>query len=453
MISSWIHQSLLFITQNPSYGYLFSFFISFLESLPIVGTIVPGSITMTAIGTLIGTGALPITPTFLSAIIGAFFGDFTGFLVGRLGEERIFNVWPFNKHKDWLQYGRDFFRKHGCKSVIIGRFIGPVRSAIPMIASLLGMSYFRFVIAGTCSATLWSLLYILPGYFLGRYSKEMTHAELAKWIATLLIILIIITALYIAYKAIIYGYQKHYKIRVENFWLELTQKSHFFSFFANKQQSSNALPLLLLGWLICLACFYGCWLLINSLTITHTFHNQAYIDQYIDSQQIFLQFNRLASINLFTITLASILAITATISVGLEKALQSWGIYLVIVLGCYGLLYSSSPKLFALVLENTLLWLPLAFCTFTKATSYQGKLTNIYIIYGILTLFLNGNTVILLDISINVWTLSWILSAISISLFSLLSFRLSNPDQIYYLDSIAIHTPFALCLLLLFFCF
>ena len=165
MLSQWIHQGLVYITNHPNFGYIFSFCISFLESLPIIGTIIPGSITMTAVGTLIGTGTLPLTPTILSAICGAFFGDFIGFLVGRLGEERIFSIWPFKKNKHWLEYGRSFFQKHGIKSVIIGRFIGPIRSAIPMIASLLGMSYSKFIIAGICSATLWSILYNYAWYF------------------------------------------------------------------------------------------------------------------------------------------------------------------------------------------------------------------------------------------------------------------------------------------------
>jgi membrane protein DedA with SNARE-associated domain len=208
MPSNWIHESLAYITLHPEFGYAFSFLIAFLESLPIIGTLIPGSITMMAVGTLIGTGTLAIAPTFISAIIGAFLGDFTGFLIGRLGEKRIFNIWPFKNNQHWLNHGRHFFEKYGTASVIIGRFIGPLRSAVPMVASLLGMSYSRFIAAGACSASLWSLLYILPGYIVGKYSYHLSRQELTKWIGLIILIGLILACFYGLYRLIIWIYHR-----------------------------------------------------------------------------------------------------------------------------------------------------------------------------------------------------------------------------------------------------
>ena len=50
-ITVWLHH-------NPSYALLFTFIIALLESLAIIGTIIPGSLTMTAIGILAGSNVM-----------------------------------------------------------------------------------------------------------------------------------------------------------------------------------------------------------------------------------------------------------------------------------------------------------------------------------------------------------------------------------------------------------
>jgi|GEM_PF-1728678 len=446
MISTWIHQLLTTISSNPGLGYIFSFLMSFLEALPIVGTIIPGSITMTAVGTLIGTGALPIFPTFFSAIIGAFLGDFTGFLFGRLGEERLFKIWPFNKHRNWLNTGRKFFKNHGGKSVVIGRFIGPLRSAIPMVASLLGMSYSRFIAAGLCSATLWSLLYIMPGYLLGKYSSHMTHKELAHYITITLISFAILTIIYIGYKCIIYYYKKYYQNKVNLYWQSILQKNKVINFFANKQQPGNSLPLLLLIWLVFLIIVCGFWLSCRPFMSASIANIYPSVSNYIQGNHYLLSINHLTCFNMSAAFLIIAAGLTAITSIGIRKALSSWSIYILLLIINYLLFHSDDYKLSVLIFENMLLWLPLAFCAFTKTTIYTNKLTATYFSYGVITIIVNGNTATLLNISFYTWILSYLITAIFISLFSLLSFRLTNPINNKYLDSMVIHMPYLILL-------
>src|ERR1700730_2369287 len=108
-----------FLRLHPYLGLLVTFGIALIESLPLLGTLFPGSVTMTAIGALIGAGVLPPIQTCIAAVLGAFLGDCLGLtLPGRL-HAKIRSVWPFNKLKKYLAYSETFFAKHGGKSIII----------------------------------------------------------------------------------------------------------------------------------------------------------------------------------------------------------------------------------------------------------------------------------------------------------------------------------------------
>ncbi|WP_267256847.1 LssY C-terminal domain-containing protein [Coxiella endosymbiont of Ornithodoros maritimus] len=158
---------------NPYMGILFAFLIAFTESLPLVGTVIPGSLTMSIMGILAGRGIISLEATLLWATLGALAGDTVGFFMGKYYNEHLRLIWPFKKYHKWLTLGEAFFRKHGGKSILIGRFVGPVRSSVPLIAGLLKMSWVRFFVAAIPSAILWAVAYLLPGVLIGAVSLEL----------------------------------------------------------------------------------------------------------------------------------------------------------------------------------------------------------------------------------------------------------------------------------------
>lgn len=169
-----------YLRHHAALGLLFTFIIALIESLPVLGTLVPGSITMTAIGVLVGSGVMPVTLTISSATLGAFLGDCLSFWLGSIYHEQIRSIWPFNKITKWLDYGERFFAKHGGKSIVIGRFIGPTRAAMPLIAGMLRLSWSKFLLAGFIASFLWSLVYMVPGILLGAFALEFPRQELSK---------------------------------------------------------------------------------------------------------------------------------------------------------------------------------------------------------------------------------------------------------------------------------
>ncbi len=200
----YLHNLVTFLHLHPHIGGVITFLIAFTESLPLIGAVIPGSVTMTAVGALIGSGAMPMVPTLVWAIVGAFCGDYLSYWLGAHYNERLRTIWPFSKKQHWLLKGENFFRAHGVKSVIIGRFFGPVRSAVPLIAGLMHMSRVRFIFAAFPSAVLWSLVYIVPGIIVGALSLELPPATATKFILAILAIVafgwIVLVAIHFFFK-------------------------------------------------------------------------------------------------------------------------------------------------------------------------------------------------------------------------------------------------------------
>lgn len=182
MIHNYLHPIIEYLHTHPHWGWAFTYFIALLESLAVIGTVIPGSVTMTAIGVLIGSGVLPGLPTLFWATVGAFTGDCISYWVGTYYKNEIRRIWPFSKYTQLLTKGEQFFKRHGGKSVVIGRFSGPARSLVPMIAGILLMRPARFLPIAFISAILWAIAYMLPGIILGALSLELPPSVATKFI-------------------------------------------------------------------------------------------------------------------------------------------------------------------------------------------------------------------------------------------------------------------------------
>ena len=142
--------------------------IAFLESLAVAGVIIPGVVLLFGASAIAGSGALEIFPTLASAFAGAVLGDGASFFLGKVFQQQIRELWPFRNYPEWIDNGEAFFNRHGGKSIMIGRFVGPIRPVIPLVAGMLNMSPLRFVLINLISAVAWAPTYVVPGYLFGR---------------------------------------------------------------------------------------------------------------------------------------------------------------------------------------------------------------------------------------------------------------------------------------------
>ncbi|UCE89818.1 MAG: VTT domain-containing protein [Pseudomonadota bacterium] len=161
------------------------FLVAFGESLAIVGLIVPGAVLMFGFGALVATGHLDFWTTMAWAAAGAIAGDGLSYWLGHHYREQLARVWPLSRHPGLLERGIAFFNRHGSKSVVLGRFVGPLRAVIPAVAGMLHMPVARFAAANVFSGLTWAPLYLLPGIAFGLSLQLAT--EVAGRLAVLLL--------------------------------------------------------------------------------------------------------------------------------------------------------------------------------------------------------------------------------------------------------------------------
>ncbi|KTC86773.1 VTT domain-containing protein [Legionella brunensis] len=210
-LTIWLHA-------HPHWALLITFLISFTESLAIIGSIIPGSVTMTAVGILAGSGVMRIDLTLLAATLGAIAGDSASYMLGYTFSEKLVNIWPFSRYPNWLLYGKEYFSRHGGKSVLVGRFVGPLRSIIPVIAGMMRMSQWRFFIANTLSAIGWAILYVFPGVLLGAASSELSRESATRLFIAVLLLLAGIWLLSVGLKWLFIRLNRLLRSGLHSFW-------------------------------------------------------------------------------------------------------------------------------------------------------------------------------------------------------------------------------------------
>ncbi len=171
--TSTLQTVVFYVHQHPGIGWFVAFLAAFIEALAIVGSLVPGSVTMTAVGLLAGTAVMSLWTALAWSTLGALTGDVLSYWIGHHFKERLLTIWPISKFPQWIEKSKHFIREHGKKSVVIGRFIAPMRSMVPMIAGMLDMPIPTFMLAALISALLWSFVYLIPGFLLGALSVEL----------------------------------------------------------------------------------------------------------------------------------------------------------------------------------------------------------------------------------------------------------------------------------------
>ena len=184
-----------YIHNHHTIGVFIAAFISCLESLAIVGSIIPGSITMTIIGSLIGSGILSADITMLAIFIGGMLGDYISFWCGAYYKDDIKNFNLIKRYEKFFLWGEEFIQKQGTKSIVIGRFFGPMRSMIPMVAGILDMPRTKFILAAIPSVALWEICYLTPGIILGAFAIELPPHAAFKFILIVLSSCILLTTI------------------------------------------------------------------------------------------------------------------------------------------------------------------------------------------------------------------------------------------------------------------
>ncbi|MCB1777850.1 MAG: VTT domain-containing protein, partial [Candidatus Competibacteraceae bacterium] len=186
MHSEFVNALFTWVAAHPGWMSFVVFSTAMAESLTVIGIIIPGALVMFSLGALIGLGHLEFWTVYWWSTWGAIVGDAISFWIGRVFHQGIRQIWPFAKHPEMVTRSEEFFRKHGGKSVLLGRFFGPVRGTIPTVAGMMDMTWRHFMIANIISAILWAPAYLIPGMAFG------ASLDIASYVAGRLVVLILI---------------------------------------------------------------------------------------------------------------------------------------------------------------------------------------------------------------------------------------------------------------------
>lgn len=186
MPSELLETILGWVAAHPGWMGFFIFVTAMSEAVALFGLLVPGAMLMFGFGALISLGYLEFWPAYAWAATGGLLGDCASFWMGRFFHQQLRRLWPFSRHPDMLARSEIFFQRHGGKSLLLGRFFGPVRGVIPAVAGMLDLSFCRFLLVSTIAVILWAPAYLLPGVVFG------ASLELASQVAFRLVVLILL---------------------------------------------------------------------------------------------------------------------------------------------------------------------------------------------------------------------------------------------------------------------
>jgi membrane protein DedA with SNARE-associated domain len=165
-----------FVRLHPNWAAVIVFALAFGESLAFVSLIFPFWAMLVGIGGLIGASdTLNFWTVVFAAGTGAALGDWVSYWLGYHYHVQIQQMWPLRNHPRLIDQGRNFFKRWGAWAIVLGRFSGPLRASVPIVAGIIEMPWLRFQIANWTSAYLWALLLLSPGSFGLKWWLDYLH--------------------------------------------------------------------------------------------------------------------------------------------------------------------------------------------------------------------------------------------------------------------------------------
>jgi len=163
----WLTAVTAWLAENPQWLGLSLFLVACLECLAVVGLLMPGTVLVFGIALAAGSGVLSLGETLLLGFAGGLLGDLLSYGLGRRYHQNIRSMRGLRTHPEWLNRAELYFERYGVASLLVGRFIGPLRPMLPLTAGMLDMPFGRFLLVSLVAAAGWSMAYLLPGWTAG----------------------------------------------------------------------------------------------------------------------------------------------------------------------------------------------------------------------------------------------------------------------------------------------
>ena len=161
------------------FGYPILFILNILETAIVFGFVLPADSLLVMSGFLAHLEIFNLKYSIAVSFFGAIIGDNIAYYTGRKYGRKV-----LKKHKTFMgikqkhfDYTKDFFHKHGNKSVLVGRFFAYIRSFIPLLAGINKMPYRFFLLYEIVGAFIWAVSFNIIGFYFGQ-NWDLIHSKI-----------------------------------------------------------------------------------------------------------------------------------------------------------------------------------------------------------------------------------------------------------------------------------
>jgi membrane-associated protein len=172
-------------------GYVALVAIVFTETGLLVGFFLPGDSLLITAGLVAAAGGLDIWLLNALLIVAAIAGDSVGYAIGYRTGPRIFtreeSRWFSKKH---LVRTREFYERHGGKTIVLARFIPIIRTFAPVVAGVGQMEYRKFLAYNVLGGIGWVASMTWAGYLLGHVIPDI-----GRYIHVVIVVVVILSVI------------------------------------------------------------------------------------------------------------------------------------------------------------------------------------------------------------------------------------------------------------------
>lgn len=172
--------------------YAILFIIIFCETGLVITPFLPGDSLLFAAGVTAGAGMMGYAETMGVMFLAGFCGDAVNYLIGHAAGPPIFERENRFIKKEYLFKARDFYEKHGGKTIALARFIPIVRTFAPFVAGVARMNPAAFFTYNAAGCVLWVGSLVTAGYFLGNLAWVRDNFSLIVYAIILVSVLPVI---------------------------------------------------------------------------------------------------------------------------------------------------------------------------------------------------------------------------------------------------------------------
>ncbi|GAB4142535.1 MAG: hypothetical protein Fur0024_5160 [Patescibacteria group bacterium] len=172
------------------FGYIVIFIVIFFETALPFGFVLPGDAIAFSSGFLASQKIFNIWIIFFLVFLSAVLGDNFSYYIGKTFGMNFLNEKKnkFLKEEIILSV-KNFYQKHGRKSIFLSRFVPFARSISPIISGATGTPYSRFFFFNTLSCLVWAIGTTFGGFLFGSF---ISIEILKKYLSIVFILILLI---------------------------------------------------------------------------------------------------------------------------------------------------------------------------------------------------------------------------------------------------------------------